>query len=151
MDTKFGDFIVYWSIAALKSFKENPSTNFCLIAVFVKVAFKNYKKTQPCVYWFTCFHVFFEIAQVFLRLGGCRVYKGHSQNEWVIKTFPKPPKDSKFVCTKSRLQFMHNLNPFCRNSKTSRNSSFRYLWNFSQQKTSTQSLGSVKYFQRKCQ
>ena len=151
MDTKFGHFIVYWSIAILKSFKENLSTNFCLIAVFVKVALKNYGKKLSLA--FTDSHVFmffFEIAQVFLRLAGCRVYKGHSQNKWVIKTFRKAPKGGKFVCIKSRLQFMHNLYPFCRNCKISRNSSFRYLWNCSQQKTSTRSIGSVKYFQRKC-
>ena len=35
---KFGDFIVHWSITALKFFKENLTTNFGPIAVFVKVA-----------------------------------------------------------------------------------------------------------------
>ena len=38
MDTKFGDFIVHWSIAALKIFKGNLLKNFVLIAVLVKVA-----------------------------------------------------------------------------------------------------------------
>ena len=38
MDTEFEDFIVHCSIAVLKFFKENLSTNFGLIAVFVKVA-----------------------------------------------------------------------------------------------------------------
>ena len=36
------------------------------------------------------------------------------------KTFGKHPKSSTFVCIKSSLQFMHNLYPFCRNSKISR-------------------------------
>ena len=31
--------------------------------------------------------MFFEIAQVYLRLAGCRVYEGHLQNEWVKKLF----------------------------------------------------------------
>ena len=46
MDT---DFIVHWSIAALKVFKENLSTNFGLIAVFVKVALEITKRAQHCV------------------------------------------------------------------------------------------------------
>ena len=48
-------------------------------------------------------------------------------NEWVIKTFRKHPKNSKFVCINSSLRFMHNSHPFCRNSKISRNSSYRFL------------------------
>ena len=44
------------------------------------------------------------------------------------KTFRKPPKGSKFVCIKSGLQFMYNLYPSRRNSKISRNSSYRFLW-----------------------
>ena len=56
-DTKFGDFIVHWSIAALKC-KENLSTNFGLIAIFEKVAVEITKKAQHCVLpWFTCFRV----------------------------------------------------------------------------------------------
>ena len=47
--------------------------------------------------------VFFEIAQVYLRLAGCRLYEGHLQNEWVLKTFRKYPKSGKFVCIKSSL------------------------------------------------
>ena len=54
----------------------------------------------------------FEIAQVYLRLADCRVYKGHLQNEWAIKPFRKYPKSNKFVCVKSSLQFMHNVYPF---------------------------------------
>ena len=137
-------------IAALKFFKENLSTNFGLVVVFVKVALEITKRAQHCVLLIDMFSCFFEIALVYLRLAGCRAYKGHLQNEWVIKTFRKPPKGSKFVCIKPSLQFMHNLYPFCRNSKISRNSSYRFLWNFAQQKTSTQSIGSVKHFQRKC-
>ena len=49
--------------------------------------------------------VFFEIAEVYSRLAGCRVYEGHLQNERVIKTFQKHPKSSKFVCIDSSLQF----------------------------------------------
>ena len=103
--------------------------------------------------WLTCFHVCFEIAQVFFRLTGCRVYKGHFQNEWVIKTCRKHPKSRKIVCIKSGLHFMHNLYPFCRNSKISRDSSYRFLWNFAQQKTSTQSkhtANSRKVVGKKC-
>ena len=36
-----------------------------------------------------------------------------------------------------------------KNSKI-RNSSHRFLWSLAHQKTSTQSIGSVKHFQRKC-
>ena len=103
--------------------------------------------------WLTCFHVCFEIAQVYFRLTGCRVYKGHLQNEWVIKTSRKHPKSRKIVCIKSGLHFMHNLYPFCRNSKISRDSSYRFLWNFAQQKTSTQSkhtANSRKVVGKKC-
>ena len=92
------------------------------------------------------FFLFFEIARIYLRLAGCRVYEGHLQNEWVITTFRKHPKSSKLVCIKSSLQFLLNFCPFCRNSKLTRKSSFRFLWNFVQQKTSTQSIGIVKHF-----
>ena len=92
------------------------------------------------------FFLFFEIARIYLRLAGCRVYEGHLQNEWVITTFRKHPKSSKLVCFKSILQFLLNFCPFCRNSKFTRKSSFRFLWNFVQQKTSTQSIGIVKHF-----
>ena len=61
----------------------------------------------------------FEIAQVYLRSAASRVYKGHLQNERVIKPFRKHPKSSKSVCIKSSLQCMHNLHPFYRNSKIS--------------------------------
>ena len=149
MDTKFGYFTVRWSIAALNFFKENLLTNFGLIAVFVKVALEITKRAQHCVLLIHMFSCFFEIAPVYLRLAGCRVYKGHLQNEWVIKTLQEEPKRSKFVCVKSSLQFMHNLYPFCGNSKISRNSFHRFLWNFAQQKKSTQSIGSAKHFQRK--
>ena len=144
MDTKCGGFIEHWSIVALKIFKENVSTNFGLIAVFVKVAFEITKRAQHCVLpWFTCFHVFRNRASL-LVIASCRVSKGDLQNEWVIKTFRKHPKGRKFVCIMSSLQFMHNLFPFCRNSKISRNSSYRFLWNYAQQTTSTQSIGNVK-------
>ena len=58
------------------------------------------KEFSIAFYWFTCFHVFFEIAQVYLRSARCRVYRGLLQNEWVIKTFRKHPKCTKFVCIK---------------------------------------------------
>ena len=103
------DFIVHWSIAALKVFKENVSTNFGLIAVFVKVALEITKRAQHCVWLIHMLSWLIEIAQVYLRLVGCRMHKGHVQNEWVIKTFRKHPKGSKFVCTKSSLHFIHNL------------------------------------------
>ena len=150
MDTKFGDFILHWTIAALKFFKENLLTNFGLIEVFVKVVLESTKKAQHCVWLIHMFSYFFEISQGYLRLVSCRVSKGHLQNEWVIKTIRKHPKCGKFVCMKSSLQFMHKLYPFCRNSKISWISFYRFLRNFGQRKTSTQSIRSVKHFQRKC-
>ena len=83
MDTKFGDIIVLYidQIAALKFFKENLSTNFGLIAVFLKVAFEITKRAQHYVLpRFTCFRVF-RNREVYLRLAGCRVYEGHLQDE----------------------------------------------------------------------
>ena len=47
------------------------------------------------------------------------------------------------------LQCMHNLYLLNRNSKISRNSFHRFLWNFVQQKTFIQRIGSVKHFKRK--
>ena len=97
------------------------------------------------------FSCFLEMAQVYLLLAGCRVYKGHLQNEWVIKTVREPLKGRKFVCIKSSIKSsttMHNLYAFCRNSKISRNSSYRFLWNFAHRKTSNQSIRSVKHFQK---
>ena len=47
------------------------------------------------------------------------------------------------------LQSMHNLYLLNRNSKISRNSFYRFLWNFAQQKTFIQRIGSVKHFKRK--
>ena len=44
-----GIFLVQWSIAALKFFKENVSTNFDYIAFFVKVASEIAKRVQCCV------------------------------------------------------------------------------------------------------
>ena len=85
-------------IAALKFFEESLSTNFGLIAVFVKVALEITKKLSIAFYWFTCFHVFFfEIEDVYLRSAGCRVYKGHLQNEWVKKAFRKHSKSSRSI------------------------------------------------------
>ena len=126
MDTKIGNFKVLWSIAVLKFLKESLSSNFHLIAVFVKVALEITKTAQHCVLpRFTRFRVFRNRASD-LRSADCRVYKGHLQNEWVIKTFRKPLKGNKFVCIKSSLQFMHNIYPFCRNSKIPQNSSYRF-------------------------
>ena len=66
MDTKFKDLIVHRSIAALKFFKENLSTNFGLIAVFVKVALEITKRVQHCVLLIPCvFMVFRNRASVF--------------------------------------------------------------------------------------
>ena len=74
VDTDFGDFIVHSSIAALKFFKENLSTN------------------KHCVLpGFTCFHVFRNRASllVFSRL---QSVWGHLQNEWVKKLLGNIPK-----------------------------------------------------------
>ena len=72
------------------------------------------------------------------------------QNEWVIKPFRKHPKSNKFFSIKSSLQCMHNLYTFCRNSKISQNSSYRFLINFTQQKTIIQRICGGKHFKRKC-
>ena len=87
MDTKFGDFVLHWTIAALKFFKENLLTNFGLIAVFSKIVLESPKKAQHCVWLIHVFSCSFEISQGYLRLARCRVSKGHLQNEWVIKLF----------------------------------------------------------------
>ena len=42
---------------------------------------------------------FLKIAQVYLRLAGCRVYKGRLQNEWVIKNFPESSERKQTVYT----------------------------------------------------
>ena len=67
MDTKLGYFTVHWLIAALKFFKENLSTNFGLVAVFVKVVLEITKRAQQCVLLIDMFPCFFEIALVYLR------------------------------------------------------------------------------------
>ena len=95
------------------------STNF-FTGCSEKVALEITKRAQHCVLpWFIRFHVFWNRTSV-LAFRGLRVYKGHLQNEWVIKPFLKRPKSRKFVCIKSSLQCMHNLNPFCRTCKISR-------------------------------
>ena len=66
MDTTFKDLIVHWSIAALKFFKENLSTNFGLIAVFVRVPLEITKRVQHCVRLIPCvFMVFRNRSSVF--------------------------------------------------------------------------------------
>ena len=120
---------------------------------FTKIYLRNFEISwnfsiafYPDSYVFMCF----EIAQVYLPSAASRVYGGRLQNELVIKPFRKHPKSSKFVCIKSSLPCMHNLHPFYRNSKISRNSSYRFLWNFAQQKIFNQRMRSVKHFKRKC-
>ena len=150
MDTLFGDFIIqHWSITALNFFWRKAIDEFWFNRCFCESSLRNYKRARRSVLLIHMFSCFFEIAQVYLRSAGWIVYEGHLQNEWVIKTFRKPPKGSKFVSIKSSLQFMHNLLPFRRNYKISRNFSYRFLWNVAQQKTSTQRNGSVKHFKRK--
>ena len=61
--------------------QRNLSTNFVLIAVFVKVASEITKRLSIAFYPDSHVFVFFEIAQVYLRLARCREYKGHLQNE----------------------------------------------------------------------
>ena len=53
------------------------------MAVFVKVAFETNHKTSSALPFCPDLHifVFFETAQVYLRIAGCRVYEGHLQNE----------------------------------------------------------------------
>ena len=55
------------NFAALKFFKENLSTNFGLVAVFVKVVLEITKRAQQCVLLIDMFSCFFEIALVYLR------------------------------------------------------------------------------------
>ena len=149
---KFGNFIVHsdhlqpWKI--LKKIYRH-------ILVQSLFSWKKPKKLQLfSVLCFTLIHMFSCFSKSYkstcINLAICRVYKGHLKNKWVIRTFQKHPKSSKFVCIKSCLQFMQNVYPFCRNSEISWNSSYRFLWNFTQQKTSTQSICSEKHFQRKC-
>ena len=139
----------------VKKFWKNLSTNFVLIAVFVKLALKITKRTQYC--GFTLIHTTFSCVSkspkctCVQRLLECiRSYTGHLKNEWVIRPFRKHPKSSKFVCIEFSLQCMHNLFHFYRNSKISWNSSYRFLWNFAQQETSIQKICSVKHLKRKC-
>ena len=62
MYMKFRDYVVHWSIAALKNLKKKLSTNFKKIAVFVKEALEIVTKLNiefhPDEYIF----MFFEIA-----------------------------------------------------------------------------------------
>ena len=114
------------SLAALKNFEENLSTYFGSITVFMKEASKITVIFSAVFYPDSHVFKFFKIVQVYLHLAICRVYKGHLKNKWVIRTFQKHPKSSKFVCIKSCLQFMQNVYPFCRNSEISWNSSYRF-------------------------
>ena len=83
MDTKFVDFIVHWSIAALKFFKENLSENFGLInRCFRESSPRSYKKSSALR--LTDSHVFMvdrNRASLILRLVGCRIHRGHLQNK----------------------------------------------------------------------
>ena len=119
---------------------------------FREMSLKNYEKRSA--FRLTDSHVshvfFFVIAQVYLCSAGCRVYKGHLQNKWVIKNFRKPSNGSKFVCIKSSVQFKHNWYPFCRNSKISRNSSLIFVI-LRTTGDKHPSICRVKHFQRKCQ
>ena len=84
METKFGGFIEHWRIVVLKLLNENLSTNFGLIAVFMKVAFE-IKELNTTFYPDSHVFLFLEIRQVDLRLAGCRVQKGHihlKTNKW---------------------------------------------------------------------
>ena len=84
METKFGGFIEHWWIVVLKLLNENLSTNFGLIAVFMKVAFE-IKELNTTFYPDSHVFLFLEIRQVDLRLAGGRVQKGHihlKTNEW---------------------------------------------------------------------
>ena len=96
-----------------KSFKKVYRRIFFLIAVFWKPALEITKRAQHCV-----------LQRLLER----------------IKPFRKYPKSSKFVCIKSSLRCMHNLCPFCRNSKISRSSSHRFSRSFAQQKTFIQRI-----------
>ena len=120
------------SIAAPRIFKENLLTNFGLTDVFVKAALEITKRAEQCIWLPHMFSWFFEIAQVYSHLAGCRVHRRQLQNEWVIITSQKHRKSSKFLCIKSSLQFAHNLHLFCRNSKISWYFSYRFFWNFTQ-------------------
>ena len=111
-----------------------------------------WKKKELSIAFYPDSHVFQSRASLLdlMCLVVCRVYKGVicKTNGWQKRSVKS--KSSKFVCIKSSLQFMQDLYSFCRNSKICRNSSHRFLWNLAHQETSTQSIGSVKHFQRKC-
>ena len=62
MNMKNGHFIVHW---ITEIFNENLSSNFSLIAVFVKVALKITKRAQHCILpRFTRFHLFWICASL---------------------------------------------------------------------------------------
>ena len=87
------------------------------------------------------FSFFFEIAQVYLCLAGCRVFEGHLKNERVTKTFRMHPKRSKFFCIIYAL-FV----------EIPRYLEIRLI-HFAKLPTiedSTQSIGGVNHFLRKC-
>ena len=124
--------------------------NFVLIAVSLKVALEITKTAQHCVLpWFirlyvsksrlcTCVQLLLECTRVICK------------TNWVIKPLQKHPK----VANLSALSPVFSaciIIPFLySNSKISRNSSDRVLWNCAQQKAFIQRKRSVKHFTRRC-
>ena len=106
---------------------------------------KLYLATFICQYALYCYKVwpsFFFVDECFVKIRAtCHNFLG----KWF--TAPSGKKLPVRLCS---LQCMYNLYAFCRNPKVSRNSSYRFLWNFAQQKTVIQRISSVKHFKRKC-
>ena len=85
----------YWSIILLYMFSKNID-KFCFNRCFHESSLRYYKKSSalcftPDLYVFMSFG----IVQVYLHSAACRVYKGHLQNEWVIKPFLETSKNFK--------------------------------------------------------
>ena len=114
-----------------ETFSRKSIVEFWFNHCFPGSSLTNYKKSSAL--HFTPIHMFSKSrTESFLCffLADCRMYKGHLQNEWAIKSFQTHAWSSKVVCIKSSPQFMLNLYPSFRNSKISRNSLHRFLWNF---------------------
>ena len=100
-----------------ETFSRKSVVEFWFNHCFPGSSLTNYNKTQHCVLpQFTCFRN--RALSLFLCffLADCRMYKGHSQNEWAIKPFQKHAWSTKVVCIKSSPHFMLNLYPSLRNS-----------------------------------
>ena len=108
------------------------SANFFFNGGFRESSLRNYKESWALR--FTLIHTFSCVLEscecTCVQRLAC--VQGSFANEWVIKPFLKHPKSSEFVCIKSSLQCMHNLNPisliaFCETSHSRRHSYTEYV------------------------